>query len=266
MNAANPFLANGERPRLLGAAQQEALARMRLVVEDRTLGVLTGEVGSGKSTLLALLADELPQADYQVIWLSSSRMTSKELYAGLLKALGETPAFSAVRVRQQWHDLLEARTSAQARPLAVMIDEAHEWPEPSLLELRFLMTQGKNPHPAFPVVLAGQGKLRRTLNTNLLEPIAQRVRMQYHLTGLTLPECQAYLDDRMLQAGRERPVFTESAAKAIFAATQGIPRVVNLIAGNALMLTLKNNENAVDERHVVSVLADMDRQRGVRGA
>lgn len=265
MNPANPFLASGERPRLLGAAQQEALARMRLVVDSGTLGVLTGEVGSGKSTLLELLADELPPSDYQVVWLSSSRMTIRELYAGLLRTLGETPAFSAAKVRQQWADVLEARVSAQARPLVVMIDEAHELPESSLLELRFLMTQGKNPQPAFPVVLAGQGKLRRTLNTNLLEPIAQRVRLQYHLTGLTLPECRAYLDDRMIQAGRERPVFTESAAKAIFATSQGIPRLVNLIAGNALMLALKTNENAVDERHVTTVLADMERQRGIRG-
>ena len=261
----NPFLTDTEQPKLLGTAQQEALARMRHVVENKALGVLTGEVGSGKSTLLRMLADELPQADQQVVWLSSSRMTPKELYAGILKALGETPAFSAGKVKQQWRDVLEARRSGNVRQLVVIIDEAHEMPETTLLELRFLMTEGKSPHPSFPVVMAGQGKLRRTLNTNLLEPISQRIRMQYHLTGMTLAECQTYLDGKMAEAGLERPVFTETAAKAIYAASQGIPRVVNLLGGNTLMLVQKTNENAVEERHVASVLADMERQRGIRG-
>lgn len=234
-------------------------------MENKALGVLTGEVGNGKSTLLRILADELPQADQQVVWPSSSGMTAKDLYTGILKALGETPAFSAGKVKQQWRDVLEARRNSHARQLVLMIDEAHEMPEATLLELRFLMTEGKNPQSAFPIVLAGQGKLRRTLNTNLLEPISQRIRMQYHLTGMTLPECQTYLDGRMLEAGLDRPVFTENATKAIHAASQGIPRLVNLMGGNVLMQVQKNNENAVEERHVGSILADMERQRGVRG-
>ena len=56
-------------------------------------------------------------------------------------------------------------------------------PETTLLELRFLMTHGMDPNPAFPVILAGQGKLRRDLNTNLMEPISQRIRMQYTLAS-----------------------------------------------------------------------------------
>ncbi|NLM78261.1 MAG: hypothetical protein GX173_09265, partial [Ruminococcaceae bacterium] len=54
----NPFLTEQETVTILGAAQQEALARMRHVVETGALGVLTGEVGSGKSKLLGLLSTE----------------------------------------------------------------------------------------------------------------------------------------------------------------------------------------------------------------
>ena len=52
----NPFLTEPDKKETLGLAQQEALTRMRHVVDTGSLGVLTGEVGSGKSTLLGMLA------------------------------------------------------------------------------------------------------------------------------------------------------------------------------------------------------------------
>jgi type II secretory pathway predicted ATPase ExeA len=262
----NPFLTDPETAEILGAAQKEALARMRHVVESGTLGVLTGEVGSGKSTLLNLLSTEQQQSDRQVIWLSSSRMSVRELYGGVLKAMGESPAFSTTKVKQQWREMMESRAMSGGRDILLLIDEAHEMPETTLLEVRFLMTESQSTRPAFPVVLAGQGKLRRTLNTNLLEPIAQRIRMQFHLTGLSAAECQKYLDDRMQAAGLERPVFTEAACRTIHAVSQGIPRMVNQLAGSALMHVQRTNDNAVEERHVSSILADMERQRGTRAS
>lgn len=260
----NPFLTEPETAEILGAAQKEALARMRHVVESGALGVLTGEVGSGKSTLLNLLSTEQQQSDRQVIWLSSSRMSVRELYGGVLKAMGESPAFSTTKIKQQWREMMESRAMSGGRDILLLIDEAHEMPETTLLEVRFLMMESQSTRPAFPVVLAGQGKLRRTLNTNLLEPIAQRIRMQFHLTGLSAAECQKYLDDRMQAAGLERPVFTEAACRTIHAVSQGIPRMVNQLAGSALMHVQRTNDNAVEERHVSGILADMERQRGTR--
>jgi type II secretory pathway predicted ATPase ExeA len=260
----NPFLQVCDYPEYRSAIQEEALSRMMHVVETKSLGVLTGEVGSGKSTLMRIVAGKLPQSEYQIVYLSSSRMNPKDLYTGTLRAMGETPAFSAPKVKQQWREVLEARTASNSRQLVLLIDEAHDMPETTLLELRFLMTNGMSPNPAFPVILAGQGKLRRDLNTNLLEPISQRIRMQYHLGGMTAPECARYILHQMKQAGLELPVFTEGAMKSIHATSQGIPRVVNLLCGSALILARKNEENAVEEKHIGVVLADIDRQRGNR--
>lgn len=260
----NPFLTDPETITALGGTQLEALTRMRYVVESASLGVLTGEVGSGKSTLLSLLSSEQQKTDRQVIWLSCSRMSVKELYGGVLKALGESPAFSVTKIRQQWQEWMDSRSLSGGRDILLLIDEAHEMPDTTLLEVRFLMTEPKSTRPAFPVILAGQGKLRRTLNTNLLEPIAQRTRMQFHLTGLSSEECQKYLDDRMQAVDLKRPVFTEAACRVIHSVSQGVPRMVNQLAGSALMIVQRTNENAVEERHVSSVLADMERQRGSR--
>ena len=215
---------------------------------------------------MGMLTTEQQQTERQVIWLSSSRMSVKELYGGVLKALGESPAYTATKVKQQWRELMESRSLSGGRDILLLIDEAHEMPDATLLEIRFLMTEPQSTRPVFPVILAGQGKLRRTLNNNLMEPIAQRIRMQYHLGGLSAAECQKYLDDRMQAADLKRPVFTEAACRTIHSVSQGIPRVVNQLAGSALMLVQRTNENAVEERHVKSILADMEQQRGIRAS
>jgi len=260
----NPFLQVPDYPEYRSAIQEEALSRLMHVVESKALGVLTGEVGSGKSTLLRIVAGNLPQSDYQVVYLSSSRMNPKELYTGTLRAMGETPAFSVPKVKQQWREALDSRSAGNGRQLVLLIDEAHDMPDSTLLELRFLMTRGMSPNPAFPVILAGQGKLRRDLNTKLMEPISQRIRMQYHLGGMTAQECARYILHQMQKADLTLPVFTEGAMKAIHATSQGIPRVVNLLCGSALILSRKNEENAVEEKHIANVPADIDRQRGNR--
>lgn len=258
----NPFFQVTERPDFLSITQEEALSRMKHVVETKTLGVLTGEVGSGKSTLLRILAGTLSSSDHQVVYLCSSRMSPKELYGSILKAMGEVPAFSATKVKQQWREVLEDRANAQTRQLAVLIDEAHDLPDSTLLELRFLMTRGMEAQSPFPVILAGQGKLRRDLNTNLMEPISQRVRMQFHLAGMVLSECTQYIERQMKASHLDRPVFTEGAIKLVHSTSQGIPRLVNMLCGNSLILATQKGDNALEERHISSVIADFDRQRG----
>lgn len=60
-----PFARNPDTTALFQAtAQQEALARLQLMVQRRFFGVLTGEVGSGKSTLIRYLVGSLDQMRY----------------------------------------------------------------------------------------------------------------------------------------------------------------------------------------------------------
>lgn len=260
----NPFDHYPEKPEFMSITQQEAYSRLLHAVEASTLGVLTGEVGSGKSTLLRVLATTLPTTEYQIIYLCSAGLTPKELYGGILKAMGESPAFSLSKVKQQWQEVWETRTAGTPRKLLVMIDEAHDLPTNTLLELRFLMSHGMEPEPPFAVLLAGQAQLRSTLRKNLFEPISQRIRMQYHLAGMTVEECSCYIEERMKTFSLERPVFTEDAKRLIHATSQGIPRIINLLCGHALYAAQKREENAVEEKTVKSVIADLERQRGDR--
>jgi len=259
----NPFDEIPEQLDFMGVAQQEALSRMMYAVNSNSLGVLTGEVGSGKSSLLGALIRNLPASDYQTVSLSSSNLGVKDLYSGVLKAIGESPAFTLSKIKQQWQEMMDLRVNSNTRQMVVLIDEAHELPDATLLELRFFMNRGLDTRPQFPVILSGQNKLRKDLTRNRMEPIAQRVRMQYNLAGMSAEECSAYIEYRMKLANLEHPVFTEGAKKMIYANSKGLPRVINLLSGPALYAALQKNENAVEDRHVYLIMADLEKQRGL---
>jgi len=258
----NPFDNDAATINMLSQAQKEGLSRLNNVIESKTLGVLTGEVGSGKSTLLRLLAASLSPTEYQVVYLSSAAMSPKDLYGAILSTLGETPSYGLTKIKQQFREILDLRTSGHSRQIVLFIDESHELPTHTLLELRFLMTHGLAPQAAFPVILAGQAKLRSELRKTVLEAIAQRVRMQYHLSGMNVDECISYVNEHMNRSGITRPVFTTDAIKLIHAVSRGIPRIINLLSAHSLHAAEVNNDNAIEEKHVMAVIADLDKQRG----
>ena len=157
------------------------------------------------------------------------------------------------------------REEQAERRLVVVIDEAHEMSEAMLLELRFVMSHQMDARSLFPVILAGQPELRKKLRLKKYEAISQRVGIQYHLQGMSKEETAGYVRYHMDAAKMERPVFAESAIQMLYAASQGIPRVVNQICTHALLDAERANGDVVEEAHIGRVLGDLDRQRGTAG-
>lgn len=65
---------------------REALARLNLMVENRYLGLLTGEVGSGKSTLLRRLFQCLDTKLYHPVYIAKSNLKTPGFLRGAFKA------------------------------------------------------------------------------------------------------------------------------------------------------------------------------------
>ncbi|WP_281889969.1 ATP-binding protein [Paenibacillus sp. YYML68] len=63
---------------------REAYARLSMAVENRLLGVLTGEVGSGKSALLRRLFRSLDTMRTHPIYISMADLKPRDFYGQLL--------------------------------------------------------------------------------------------------------------------------------------------------------------------------------------
>jgi type II secretory pathway predicted ATPase ExeA len=243
------------------SGHKEASARLDLMIKHRTLGVLTGEVGGGKSTLIRRLFASLDPMMYLPIYLCCANLKPREFYAGLLEAVGVEPVYTVSKARKLWQEVMRSRSAPGEKTLAI-IDEAHEMSEAMPLELRFALNYNMDSAALIPLILVGQPELRKRLRLKKYEATLQRIGMQYHLGGMNKEETSAYIRHHMTVSRTEKPIFAESALGRIFAASQGLPRVVNQICTQILLDTATRNLEVIEESDVVRVLADMDRQRG----
>ena len=108
---------------------REASARLDLMIEYRTLGVLTGEVGSGKSTLIRRLFASLDAMMYLPIYLCHAHLKPREFYAGLLEAVGVEPVYTVSKARKLWQEVVRSKSAPGERTMVVVIDEGHEMSE-----------------------------------------------------------------------------------------------------------------------------------------
>jgi general secretion pathway protein A len=89
------------------------------------------------------------------------------------------------------------------------------------------------------------------------ESLAQRIVVRYHFSGLTRQELPAYLTHRLRLAGYELPLFEPPALEALFQATQGMPRKVNLLAHYALSAAALAKAKTVTAEHLHAALEDL---------
>lgn len=242
---------------------REAMARLNLMIENRDLGVLTGEVGSGKSTLIRRLFAGLDDMAYLPIYLCYANLKPREFYAGLLEAVGVEPVYTGSKARKLWQDVAGSRSAPGEKTLLLVVDEAHEMSEAMLLELRFALNFNMDSTALFPLILVGQPELRKLLRLKKYEATAQRIGMQYHLGGMTKDETFAYIRHHLHVSRIESPVFTDGALGRVYAASLGIPRMINQICTHVLLEASGKSLEVVEESLIVRILADLDRQRGL---
>jgi len=246
-------------------AQREALARIELVVEGYGFGLITGEVGSGKSTFVRRIVRELDDMQYFVLYVCKANLKPRDFYGEILTQLGESVPFTVAKARKVWEERALSQAGRPDRQWIIVVDEAQEMSDDMLQELRFLRSQAMDAQSVFSLILTGQPELRKRLRLKKYEAIAQRLDMVYHLTGLTQDETTAYIRKQMQQTGATLPVFSDQAIRAIYRASQGLPRLVNHLCTQALYAAAPQKSEVIDEGHVQSVLADHDQQRGTAG-
>ena len=67
----------------------------------------------------------------------------------------------------------------------------------------------------------------------------------------------------MQAANLTTPMFAESAISHVHVVSQVIPWMINLICSQALYDAKQRKNDVIEESHIIRVLTDLDRQRGV---
>jgi len=245
-------------PRFLyqSAKHAEALARLEHAVEEQDIVLLTGEIGSGKTTLSRALIDSLDER-YHPLLIINPRLSPSQLLRTVALRLGMEDA------GRYKHGILEGINAklyelyeAGKRPV-VIIDEAQLIPgKATFEELRLLTNFQLDDRNLLALVLIGQTELKERLEKKQYRALRQRIGMRYHLGPLDQEETRAYVRHRLKVAGREEPLFDEAALAALYEHSGGVPRRINIIAGNALIEGFGRETGMVGQDIIEDVVKD----------
>lgn len=234
---------------------EEARRRLQYSVELESIAALVSEPGCGKSLLLGELSDSLQRDGWTVHYLAHSTVGPFGLINSLARKAGLTPR----RSRAETALLLSQTLLQDDRRHLLVLDEAHEFPDGSLEDVRLLTIADFDRTSPFLLLLAG----RLLLDERLAEPVHhaldQRITTVARLMPLSAEETRSYVELRLEAAGMKRPIFSDGAVEAIHDAAGGVPRRINNFATSSLIVAASRGRKLVEAQDVQD--ARMDRGR-----
>ncbi len=239
---------------------REAMAHLEYgVTAGRGFILLTGEVGTGKTTLVHSFLDRFHER-FDTAFIFSTAMNFVELLKLIHEdlgtgATGDSEAFLLIELNRY---LLKQYKNE--RKTVLILDEAQNLPPHLLEKIRMLSNLEARKSKLIQIVLVGQPELAALLERKDLRQLRQRVAVRFDLPPMSGARTEEYIRHRLYVAGwSEGELFTAGALEKIHGASDGIPRLINVICSNALLLGLGEDTKVIDERLIDEVVRDLDR-------
>lgn len=229
--------------------------------------VITGEVGAGKTTIVRGLLASLDPNKVVSAHLVTTQLDAEDTLRLVGAAFGvRVKDVSKSDVLMSLEAYLLSQTS-QGKRCLLIVDEAQNLTPRAVEELRMLSNFQFGQQALLQTFLVGQPEFRAILQSPTMQQLRQRVTATCHIGPLDAQETQGYIEHRLHCAGASgRSAFDSTAFEAIFLASGGIPRRVNLICDRLLLLGFLGNKEAIglsDVNEVVSEIRAESAEPGV---
>lgn len=264
-----PFQINPD-PDFYFGSKQHRRARAYLeygVHRNEGFIVITGEVGAGKTTIVRGLLASLDASKVVAAHLVTTQLDAEDTLRMVGAAFG-------VRVKDVLKaDVLMAleaylvNQTSQGRRCLLIVDEAQNLTQRAVEELRMLSNFQYGQQALLQTFLVGQPEFRAILQSPAMQQLRQRVTAACHIGPLDAQETQAYIEHRLDHAGGSgRPTFEAGAHEAIFKASGGIPRRINLLCDRLLLMGFLGGKEALCLADVDEVVAEISDESGPASA
>lgn len=217
--------------------------------------VISGEIGSGKTTLLKKTIRNL-DGNLKLLNISYTNLESKDLFGLILRKAGlKVEDDSKVAMLFQITDYLE-RMAASGTPVVLAIDEAQNLSRENLEDIRMLTGMDSMGGPSMRVILLGQPELKQAVTA--IPQLSQRVKLFFHLNGLSAAETSEYIDYRLLVSGHGgNKLFDKETVREIHRLSNGIPRLINKLCDGMMMCAYSEDRPFIDPHDLKSIRKDL---------
>ena len=255
---------NTAQPRFFYNSEQhrEALAAIEYTIRMRKgIVLITGEIGSGKTTVgrmmcqrcgdQATIVEIVPRHDNGI------ELLRQILQSVELPAEREEDCFVLVERLQ----LFLIEQAQQHKPVVLFVDESQNLSDDAMEELRLLSNLESDNKKLLQIVLVGQPELRQQIRRSQYDALRQRIVMAKQLRPFELDETTQYITHRFNAASNDPKrvdlPFSPETIQEIHKAAHGIPRLINIVCDNCLLLGFVRRTNQITSTMVHQVIQDM---------
>ena len=253
----NPFCQEVPTSALLASPPIETFCwRIEHQIHEGGFALVSGEPGTGKSAALRILADRLSSLrDITVGVLCRPQASVADFYRELGDLFGVTLTASnrwggAKVLRQKWQAHIDA---SLYRPV-LLIDEAQAMSPGVLCELRLLSSAELDARSMLTVVLAGDERLVKKLQSDDLLPMASRIRCRLRCEALAPQQLKDCLLNHLKRAGNPR-LIAAGVLDTLCEHAAGNYRVLMNMANDLLAAALQREHEQIDEKLYFEVFA-----------
>ncbi|MGR3177313.1 MAG: AAA family ATPase [Candidatus Anammoxibacter sp.] len=197
--------------------------------------LITGEVGTGKTTLCRSLIEKLDSKTKTALIVNPQAFETNILDSILTEF--EIPHSNSEEdgAMDKLNNFL-LQTLASGGISVLIIDEGQTISIDVMEKLRLLSNLETEKDKLLQIILLGQPELKAKLKLPNLRQLNQRISVRYELMPLDKTDTPKYIEHRLMVAGAKGGIrFSSGAISRIYKHSNGIPRLVNLIADRCML-------------------------------
>lgn len=244
----------------LNESFNEVLTTLLYGIQSRRgIMLVIGEVGTGKTTILNALRQSLSR-DVKVAFIFNTDISFKQLLHLVLGELGLTK-LKKMTVSETFQVLnrFAIEQSITGGNVVMMVDEAQNLSKSELESLRLLSNMEIRQVKLIQILLSGQPGLDYKLNRPELAHLIQRISIKRYIKSLNEEDTYNYIEHRLNIAGyKSRAIFSKNSLKMIWKNSDGVPRKINMICDNSLMISYATEKTTIDENIVREAIRNLN--------
>lgn len=257
----SPFATTPD-PRFAYATREhkQALAKIAYYTEERRgIFLLTGAIGTGKTTISQLAMNAWRDRPGQFIAAhitDPSPRTEAAFLRLVLASFGQPTARNVLDLKAILRGFLVEQYKA-GRTVVLMLDEAQTIQRDNLDAIQALSNEQTQTAKLIQIILLAQPNFEHKLTHK--PALRSRIAGGTTLNPLTLEDAIDLLRHRMEVAGGNfDKVFPRAVHKAIYNATNGVPRDLCILCDAAMVNALAAGSRVVDDGALAGALKDLE--------
>lgn len=254
----NPFLKDISIDKLYESNDFKQMNnRLEFLIRSRGIGVFLSSPGMGKTTCLRQTLESLNPNRYKIIYICMTTITAIDFYRILNEQLGleETTKKSVMfnAIQNEFKRLVKENKME----IVLAIDEAQFLRKEVLKEFIMLMNFDYDSKDYCTLILIGQNELVNTLRLKSLEPLRQRINMNYTFTGFNETEVKEYVVSRLRAVNCKSDIFTEESYHTLYTLMNTSLRILNQLINKSMILSMKRNSSVIDSELIMEASREL---------